>query len=182
MRLLLINPPWVLTGKDNVWRGVASVMPPLGLDWMAAVLRRDGHQVKILDAHAERLRLDTIGSRIRSFLPFDLVGITATTGLVANALAIARIVKAEQPQARVVLGGVHPTVLPQECLAEQAVDLVARGEGEDTILEIAREIPVEDIRGVSFRAGEGIVHNPERELIKDLDSLPLPAYDLLPVG
>ena len=182
MRLLLINPPWVVKDKDNIWRGVASVMPPLGLAWMAAVVRRDGHHVKILDAHAERLRLDTIGSRIRSLSPFDLVGITATTSLAANALAIARIVKAEYPQARVVLGGVHPTVLPKECLAERTVDLVVRGEGEETLREIAREVPVEDIHGVSFSSDGGVVHTAERELIKDLDSLPLPAYDLLPMG
>ena len=111
MRILLINPPWVIPNRKNVWRNVASIMPPLGVAWLAAVLERDGHDVTILDAHAERLDLDAVIPWIREQGGYELVGITATTPLIGNALDIARRVKQEWPQTLIVLGGVHPTVL-----------------------------------------------------------------------
>lgn len=181
MKIILINPPWVIRSKKNVWRNIASIMPPLGIAWLAAVLEREGHQVKILDAHAIGLFVDQVPQWLRGNLPFDVIGITATTPLINNALAIARLVKAEFKDVKVVLGGVHPTVMPEEVLLEEAVDLVVRGEGERTILDIAAEKPLAEIKGISFRGEEGVVHNSDCELINDLDSLPFPAYHLLPM-
>lgn len=181
MRILLINPPWVILNQKNVWRNVASVMPPLGVAWLAAVLEQDGHQVAILDAHAERMHVAAVTPWIREHGPFDLIGITATTPLIGNALELARQIKQEWPLVNVVLGGVHPTVRPAEVLGEQAVDLVVRGEGENTLREIAAGKPHETIQGLSYRHEGQVVHNPDRELIRDLDSLPLPAYHLLPM-
>ena len=156
-------------------------MPSLGIAWLAAVLEKDGHQVKILDAHAERLPLDAIPQWVKEHGPFDLVGLTATTPLIGNALEIARDLKSQFPATLVVLGGVHPTVLPAESLAEPAVDLVVRGEGEETVREIAAETPWDKIAGISYRQDGAVVHNPDRKLIDDLDTLPFPAYHLLPM-
>lgn len=181
MNVLLINPPWVVRNGKNLWRSVASVMPPLGLAWLAAVLERDGHRVQILDAHADRLFVDQVPGWVREHGPFELAGITATTPLIDNALEIARLLKAGWPQARIVLGGVHPTVLPEEVLSDPAVDLVVRGEGENTLREIAAEKRPEEIAGISYRRDGVVVHNAQRELIRDLDSLPFPAYHLLPM-
>jgi len=181
VRILLLNPPWVIRNRKNVWRNVASIMPPLGVAWLAAVLEQDGHEVKVLDAHAERLDVEAVTPWIRARGPFELLGITATTPLIGNALEIARRLKQMWPHACVVLGGVHPTVLPVEVLGEPAVDLVVRGEGENTLREIAAEKPWETIQGISYRRQGQVVHNPDRELIRDLDSLPLPAYHLLPM-
>jgi len=181
MYILLINPPWIVRSRKNIWRDVASIMPPLGIAWIAAVLERNGHKVKILDAHAQQLFIENIPQYIRENGPFDLVGITATTPLILNALKIARLIKADFPNYKIVLGGVHPTVLPNETLAEKTVDIVVRGEGEETFCEIAAEKPINDIDGISFRNGEDVVHNPDRDLIQCLDSLPFPAYHLLPM-
>jgi anaerobic magnesium-protoporphyrin IX monomethyl ester cyclase len=181
MRILLINPPWV-TRKGNVWNNIACVMPPLGLGWMAAALERHGHNVTILDAHAERIPFDRLPSYLRQSSRFDLVGITATTALIFNAIHIAQLVKAHWPETLVVLGGVHPTVLPEEALADPAVDVVVRGEGENTLLDLADGKPLETIPGVSYRPDKNVYkHNPDRELIHDLDSLGIPAYHLLPM-
>jgi radical SAM superfamily enzyme YgiQ (UPF0313 family) len=182
VKVALINPPWVVRRGRNVWRNIASIMPPLGLAWLAATLEREGHRVKILDAHAERLLVDQVGGWLREQGPFDLVGITATTALIHNALDLARLVKSELPRARVVLGGVHPTVLPEEVLKEKAVEVVVRGEGEITLAALAAEKPLDDIKGLSFRRQGRVVHTPDQELIRDLDSLPLPAYHLLPMN
>ena len=61
MRILLINPPWIRL-EGNIWNNVASVMPPLGLAWIATTLEQAGHSVKILDAHAERIDFDGVMS------------------------------------------------------------------------------------------------------------------------
>ncbi len=182
MRVLLINPPWVIHRRSNLWRRIASVMPPLGIAWLAAVLEKDGHKVKILDAHAEGIQVRDIPRWIRDSRPFELVGITATTPLMASAMEIARAVKTESPSCLLALGGVHPTVLPEEALSEPAVDVVVRGEGELTVCDIAAEKPFEEIQGISYRKDGTTVHNPDRKLIADLNSLPFPAYHLLPMS
>ena len=181
MRVLLINPPWVVIRDDNIWRNVASVMPPLGLAWLAAVLERDKHEVKILDAHAERILIENIPQYIRENGPFALVGITATTPLISNAIKIAGIIKSEFVNTKIIAGGVHPTVLPNEVLREGVIDIVVRGEGEETIREIAAEKSIDKIKGISFRYNGDVVHNPDRQLIEELDELPFPAYHLLPM-
>jgi len=111
-----------------------------------------------------------------------MVGITATTPLVANAIEIARGIRAEAPSTRIVLGGVHPTVLPEEVLSEPAIDVAARGEGERTIVELAAEKPLEEVAGISFRMDGTVFHTVDRRLIEDLNTLPFPAYHLLPMS
>jgi anaerobic magnesium-protoporphyrin IX monomethyl ester cyclase len=182
MRVLFINPPWVVHRRTNLWRRIASVMPPLGIAWLAAVVEKKGHRVKILDAHAEGITVREIPQWVRDNGPFDLVGITATTPLITTAMETVRAVKSNFPSCRVVLGGVHPTVLPEEALSDPAVDAVVRGEGELTVSDIAAEKPFDDIQGISYRKDGTIVHNPDRKLIADLDTLPFPAYHLLPMS
>jgi len=156
-------------------------MPPLGLGWLATALERDGHDVRIFDAHAERMFVEDIPGYLHEHGPFELIGITATTPLINNALEITRLVKRELPYCRTVLGGVHPTVLPDESVAEPSVDIVVRGEGEETIRQIAAGTSPEEIAGISFRSDRQHVHNPDRELMADLDALGFPAYHLLPM-
>lgn len=182
MRVLLVNPPWDLSDTGNAWRSVNSVMPPLGLAWLAAVLEADGHTVRILDTQAEPQDLEAIAGAARAAPGWDWIGITATTPLISNALRIAERIRTDLPDTRLVLGGVHPTVRPEETLEHSAVDVVVRGEGEMTALALCRDQPLAAIEGISWRndAGE-VIHNPDRPYIEDLDSLPLPAYHLLPM-
>jgi radical SAM superfamily enzyme YgiQ (UPF0313 family) len=202
MKVLLVNPPWHLR-KGNIWRDTASAMPPLGLAWIAASLELRGHQVQILDAHAERLPLDTVRQRLDAMADFDWVGISSTTSLIGNALEIARMAKARWPASRLAMGGVHPTVLPEEVLAEPAVDVVVRGEGEVTMQELVSGADFSNVLGISYRqetatarqgqdgpathgqnarATGAVRHNEHRPLIADLNSLPMPAYHLLPMS
>jgi anaerobic magnesium-protoporphyrin IX monomethyl ester cyclase len=181
MNILLINPAFGYS-DDNIWYGVASIMPPLGLASLAAVLENAGHKVRILDAHAEKITVKDIASVFRTFGQFDLIGISAATIQINSAMQIARIIKDEFPETKIVLGGVHPTVLPEEVISEPAVDIVVQGEGEQTILELAAEKDLEEIRGIYFKHRKEIVQNDKREIIKDINSLPSPAYHLLPMN
>ncbi|MHC4872335.1 MAG: B12-binding domain-containing radical SAM protein [Planctomycetota bacterium] len=180
MKILLINPPWIRS-DSSVWSGVASIMPPLGLAWIAAVLEQEKHEVEILDTHALRMDHDKIREELQSRGKYDIYGITATTALIRSALQISKNIKQLFSDTITVLGGVHPTVLPEEVIKDSNVDIVVRGEGEHTLLEIADGKPLTEITGITYRDGEEIIHTPERELIADLNDLPLPAYHLLPM-
>jgi len=179
-QVLLVNPPW-LTRRDNIWRSISSVNPPIGLAGIASFLETRGVKVRVLDMHALGMSVRELG-RIANLKDYQVVGITCTTPLLA---ASAQIVKSLReivpPEVKVVLGGVHPTVAADECLAIHGVDYVVRGEGEESFLQIVENRPPEDIPGISFRRDGHVAHNQPGPLIKELDTLPLPAYHLLPM-
>ncbi|MBT3278824.1 MAG: radical SAM protein [Phycisphaerales bacterium] len=183
MRIALVHPPLVHK-QGNIWRGVAGVMPPLGLAWIAAVLEEDGHDVQIFDAPPEGLDeqgcVDAL--RSRSEAGWDIVGISATTRQFSSALRIAQMCREAFSGVEIVLGGVHASARPDEALACDAIDLVVRGEGEMTFREIAAGHAREEIDGVSYRDGGETIHTADRELISDLDTIPRPAYHLLPMS
>src|SRR3989339_1924926 len=105
--ILLINPPWVIGENKNLWKDVASCWPSLGLAYIGAVLEKAGHQVKYLDCSACHLTVkDTIEKIKSDGDKFDFVGLTATTPLINNALAIADGIKEFLPETKIVLGGV----------------------------------------------------------------------------
>lgn len=181
-KVLLINPPWVIGEDNNLWNDVASCWPSLGLAYIAAVLEEAGHKVKYLDCSAMR---HTVGDTMRALRAyqekFDFIGLTATTPLVNNALAIARGAKEIFPGTKIILGGVHPSVMPDAVMDELAVDFVVMDEGEETTLELVSGREPAQILGLCHRQNGRIIKNASRPLIADLEKIPPPAYHLLPM-
>ncbi len=109
----------------------------------------------------------------------DLIGISSITSTAPRAFQLAK--KFSSMGIPVVMGGPHATFLPEESLIY--ADYVVRGEGEETIVELVEHlesgIPLHDIKGLSYRKGDAYVHNPDRPLIQDLDSAPIPDFDLV---
>lgn len=160
--------------------------PPLGLAYLAAVAEEQGWKVRIIDGLTEGLSMQDIAGIIRSLQP-EVAGITATTPAIYDAYEIARIVKEHSPNSLVLLGGPHATFMAYEVLEEcPYIDVVVRGEAEETLKEILERIErggdLSEVAGITYRAGDRIKENPSRGLIDDLDSLPIPAYNLLPMG
>ena len=178
-KVLLINPPWVIGEDKNLWKEVASAWPSLGLGYIASVLEQDGHQVYYLDCSAEHYTVGDMAKVLDNYQALDFVGITATTPLIKNALAIAGLVKEKFGQAKVVMGGVHPSIMPDEVLADPAVDFVVIDEGEETMRELVAGQTVEEILGIAYKKDGVICKNPLRPLIPDLDTIPAPAYHLM---
>ncbi|MHA1617242.1 MAG: B12-binding domain-containing radical SAM protein [Candidatus Njordarchaeales archaeon] len=182
MRILLINPPTI-----HALKKIAGVTgPPLGLAYLAAVARENGFTVKIIDAVAENLSLKELSREIKFFDP-DVVGVTATTPMIPDAYAVAHITKMINPNALVIIGGPHVTFLPERTLREcPYIDIVVRGEGEKTFEELLNTIDSEkrlqDVRGITYLDKEGRIRStPPRPLIRNIDDIPIPAYDLLPL-
>jgi len=175
MKLLLIHPSQRVAYGDMT----PPSCPPFGIAYIASFLEREGREVSIIDVDAEGLNMEGLGKEIEKLSP-DLVGITATTPLIKNAFEIARIAKSQGR--KVVLGGIHPTVNPEECMLSEYVDFVVVGEGELTTLELLKALEengnFSNIDGLVYKENGEIIANPPRRLIKDLDIIPFPARHL----
>ncbi len=181
MRVLLIHPPTSYALKSVL--NISS--PPLGLAYLASTIRNEGFDVRIIDCPAEDLSLLELGMRIKQYDP-DVVGITATTPAIPDAYRVAELAKKINPNIIVVMGGPHVSFTSVQTLTEcPSIDVIVRGEGEETFAELLRAMEAgggyEDIRGITYRSGDIIKSNPPRPFIKNIDEIPIPAYDLLPM-
>jgi len=163
-----------------------AVVPPTNLAALAAYLRERGIRVGLIDGRVFNSRLEDYREAIEKFRP-KIVGLTVMTSYMNQAAEIARVVKSVSRDIVVVAGGAHISALPEETLRDfPAIDAGVVGEGEITLLELAERVlgggrSFEGIDGLCFRRDGEIVRSRPRALIEDLDSLPLPAYDLLPM-
>lgn len=172
MRTLLVFPRFKYPSGD----------PPLGVAYLAAVLRERGLDVDIFDATFERHPLRALRERLES-VRYDLVGISVLTSMIADAEAIGNVVHEVSPGAVVVAGGPHPTVAPEQTLSLRAFDAVMIGEAEETLPRLIESgLRLEDQPGVWYQAGGEIVRNERADVVADLDALPFPAWDLLDMG
>lgn len=182
-KVLLINPPWVIGEGKNLWESVGSCWPSLGLAYIAAVLEKAGHQVWYLDYPALGLTVKDTEKILMTYQEnFDYIGLSATTPLINSALLIADTAKRLWPKVKIVFGGVHPSVMPDEVMAQPAVDFVVIDEGEETMRELADGKKPAEILGLCHKAGGRVIKNALRPLIKNLDQIPPPAYHLLPMA
>jgi len=179
MDILFINPPWYKS-SGNIWKNVSACLPPFGLALLASLVRENGYSVSILDCNALQLGLDEVEKHLPDTPP-RFVGITATTVLIDNVSELAKIVKKKYPDTKVVIGGVHPTIRPEEVLNFKDVDYIVMGEGEHSSLELLSNKPLESIKGIGFKENDRVIVNLPREMILDLNVFPFPAYDLLPM-
>jgi anaerobic magnesium-protoporphyrin IX monomethyl ester cyclase len=164
-----------------------SSMPPLGLLSIAAVLEREGIEVEAVPADVLDMSWNDIRRKIRAARP-DIVGVTSTTENRFQSFELARQAKEAWPQALTVMGGPHVSMATEDTLAHiEDLDIVVRGEGEDTMLDLCRALErkgapdgISRVAGTSYRHEGQVVHNPPRSPIPDLDALPFPAFHLVP--
>ena len=173
MRVLLASP------ESGVWTSRKHI--PLGLGYLAGVLRENGHQVNIFDAAIEDEPLETVVRRGG----YEMLGITAVTPLIDDAWAMAKRGKALG--LITVLGGPHLTLMPEESIGPEhpEVDYVIQGEADVSILEFVDALEgrraMETVHGLYWRKNGELVVNAPSGLIPDLDSIPYPAHDLFKI-
>ncbi|MEM2890259.1 MAG: radical SAM protein [Candidatus Hadarchaeum sp.] len=180
MRVLLISPP----NESAITKVMGTTGPPLGLAYLASMIRGD-HDVKIVDAVAEGYDLENLGRIIRSYDP-ELIGLTATTSMMPDAYETVKVAKKINENVKIVLGGPHVTFLPEVTMQEcPQVDFIVRGEGEHTFKELVDSLEkkkdLKDILGLSFQHNGRVINNPPRGPVENVDDIPMPAYDLLPM-
>ncbi len=179
MRIILASP------EAKVWSERKHI--PLGLGYLAAVLREGGHECMIYDAAIEDVGVDYyLDLAEAQGKPYGMIGLTATTPLINDAWEMAQLGK--KRGLVTVLGGPHLTIMPLESMQpphDQYVDYVFKGEAEYSLLELANTLDAGRkpglLPGIHFRDGDKIISSPESPMIPDLDALPFPAHDLFKI-
>lgn len=173
--VLLIYPPYNWPRKN----------PPLGLAYIASYLEQANYTVNILDMSPLNLTIKDLKEELKKET-FKTVGISFMTSQVRLALEIAHLIKEMDKEITIFVGGPHASALPEEILREEGIDFVVIGEGEITALELVDSLLKKknnyyQIEGIAYRQNGRVRINPAREMLGDLDSLPFPAWHLLPL-
>jgi radical SAM superfamily enzyme YgiQ (UPF0313 family) len=179
VKTVLVNPPPL----KGVYRH--QLYLSIGLAYLASVLEENDYEVTIIDCPASEIDLEKLKTKLASIEP-HLIGITSMTPTIQSALQSANVAKEACPNAMIVLGGPHTTFMDKQVLEEEKdVDIIVRGEGEETLLEIVKNISnnnkLNEIQGITFRNNGHIVSTKNRMYIQNLDELPRPAYHHFPL-
>jgi anaerobic magnesium-protoporphyrin IX monomethyl ester cyclase len=158
-------------------------VPPLGLGYLAAMLKNKGFEAKIFDLNVESsVALEESLSRERP----EVVGVSSAIGNARQALAVVSKVKTHFPECFVVVGGPYASIMGEAMLVRhREIDAVVVGEGEVTLVELLERLQnkrdLSDVDGLIFRYGNKTRSNPSRDPIEAIDGLPFPAREKLPM-
>ncbi|MFC1888879.1 B12-binding domain-containing radical SAM protein [Thermodesulfobacteriota bacterium] len=179
-RVLLVRP-------RREPRFLSLSLPPLGLMYIASYLKQNADEmaaVRILDLTIERNGRKAMARALEGFEP-DLIGLSVMTPEAPDMNYFSQWFKGKVPKALVVAGGPHPNAAPEDVLSDPNIDFVCLGEGERTALalvdRLARGLEMRDLPGLAYRSNGGFARNQDVEPIEDLDSVPFPAWDLVPL-
>lgn len=183
MKILFATPPVSREACYGDLKDAGSAAPALGLLMLAAVARDLGHEVTVLDGVAMQLDAASFRAHLNAFAP-DVLGLSATTFTVAAAAAVAQAAKSARPGVVTILGGPHVSAVPDETMRRfPAFDVAVIGEGEATLAELLavldRRGDLVEVAGLLIRNGERLLSTGPRVPIAGLDTLPLPAWELL---
>lgn len=163
MKILFINTPLQDYGK--VKKENYDAMSPIGLGYLTTIVKKLGYEANLLDA--EKLGL-SVKEIIKIANEYDVICIN----LLSPTLDLSKKIISKIKNKRIIVGGPHATMCPDVIKELKNVDILVKGEGEETIKEIFSKKQFNKIKGISYRENKKIHHNPNRELIKDLDKLP----------
>jgi radical SAM superfamily enzyme YgiQ (UPF0313 family) len=177
----LVNPPY----PDKAQQ---SIFIPLGISYLAAVLEENGYEVDVVDCQVTRPSQKELEGKFRSLNP-DIIGVTSATLTYLPALKVLKAAKTALPNCVTIMGGPHVTVREREAFVDSPdLDIVVRGEGEQTILELAALVSngnqksLSEVSGVTFRRNNQVFSTADRPFMQDIDVLPHPAHKHFDVG
>lgn len=184
--LVLVKPGDRLKLFGSLGRSLSGFAPPLDIGLIASFIRNKGYSVRIIDADAEFLTPEETAHRIAQYNPV-LAGIFAHTIRMVHAGETVKELKKKAPHIKTLLGGRHPSALPEKTLLEDNPDFVCQGETFYPMLELLSLLRSEKeagdykINGIWYQENGNVFSNPPTALIENLDELPFIAWDLLPI-
>jgi anaerobic magnesium-protoporphyrin IX monomethyl ester cyclase len=174
LHILLIRPKSVYA---DVVAGI-----PIGLTILAAIAETKGHQVRILDIGLEANPQEALESALAA-KSYDIAGLSCMSVEFLGGLETARSIRKLAPATHIMMGGQHPTIMPDTAMKDDCIDSICLGEGEDTwgdfLEHMSSGTGLDGIPGIWFRSEGGLVRNPRRAAFVEVDSVPMPAYHLL---
>lgn len=172
MKILLVNPSYAGIYDESV----TPFYPPLGIMYISSFLKENGHDVRLIDYDMDIDTEEDLTEEVRKGA-YGLIGITATTSAVNNALHIVDLVRRADGEVAVVMGGAHPTACYSDLLKNRKIDFVVRGEGEESALYLVAYLEgkcaIGDVPNLAYREN-GTVRVNRLERIENIDSLPHP--------
>lgn len=180
MKILLINPPIRINSQPSNF--------PFGQGYLAAVLLKAHHEVRVLDINGYRYGEKRVEELLRKYLideDINIVGIGSLITCYKYVKWLNNLIKKIKPEAKIIIGGGIGTSIPKIALEKLRADIVVVGEGEETIVELMdyfnKKRKIESIKGIYYWKNKKIKSTKLRERIKNLDELPLPAWELFPM-
>jgi len=175
--MILISPKTNRAQKLAHFERYVIVSIPFGLGMLAGYLGQKGKKVKIIDESVTPITDSMLNEYLQGMEPPYIFGISCLTANINRAYELSKTLKERYPDSKVILGGIHATVLPEEALKTGYVDIVVRREGEETLNSlydlIKKKMDYSEVPGISFvDENRRIVHNQDARLLKDLNSLP----------
>ncbi|MEM2082108.1 MAG: radical SAM protein [Candidatus Bathyarchaeia archaeon] len=170
--------------EHSPW-SVPMKLPPLGLSYVAAALEKAGFKVEMLDNYLLRKPINEVTELVKHANP-EIVGMTCSSASYPRCVETAKAIKEALPSCKIVVGGWHPSYVPDSMLQHPEIDYVVMGEGERAMVELAAcltkgdEAAAKQVAGVAYRHSGKIVQTPQK-FITNLDELPFPARHLLPM-
>lgn len=155
---------------------------PLGICYLASYLRENSDaEIELIDTtfHKDKQVIKDLLLKNK----YDIIGISTMSSMIEDTIWIVEFIKKNHPSTFVIVGGPHPTILPDETINNPNVDAICLGEGEITFTEFVNNNGrPEGINGLWYKSGSEIIKNPPRMPIHDLDILPFPAFDLIDIN
>lgn len=180
MKILFLRP--ADSEAFKIFAKAGSISMPIGIAYIAAYLKKFGHEIKIKDYLTEKYDFNEYQKLLNDFQP-AIVGITTATPTIYNAFFLAQETKKINPQIKTIMGGHHVSALPEESITNPAVDFICPGEGEELMIDLIKAIenqaPLSQITGLYYKDNGQVRWTGRREYIKDIDQLPFPARELL---
>jgi radical SAM superfamily enzyme YgiQ (UPF0313 family) len=182
MKVLFINTPYSRIYSKVIT--ATGINPPVGLAYLASYLRENGVDVSILDANALQIPFQNLKKYIPKDL--DIVGVSSYTPSIDLSIKTLELAREINPNCKTIMGGSHITGDPVGTMKRfPVIDVGVCGEGEITTLELINAFgsnkELANVKGIIYRNSDNLKITDGTPLIKNLDILPMPAYDLLPM-
>jgi len=178
MRMQKEGKPRIALLIPKFMEGFKQESIPLNLSYLGAALEKAGYFVRGFNLDMEEFPDDLIKK-------FNVFGITFPTSVFPKAVELIKKIKKVNPSAKVIVGGSHPTALPEECLQVKEIDFVIVSDGEISLLKLMEhfegKLVLKKVPNLVYRSGKKIIHN-RIETIKDLDQIPFPAKHIFDVS
>jgi len=176
--MILINPK---STKFGIFERYVPLSVPIGIGYLAGSLISHNKDARVIDEHIAPISKEILERSLVDLKKPHVFGISSLTACINRSYEISGLIKSIYPESKVVLGGIHPTVLPDEVLKNKDIDFVIRREGEEVVNELYSAITnrgnYQSIKGISFKKDGSIVHN-EDAMLPDLDKIPPFPYRL----
>jgi len=157
MKILLVIP----TNYQVYGSGIPPVYPPMGVLYIASMLEAHGHDLRVIDIDAESLSNEEFSREVEDLKP-DVVGFSCVTAALNHGFELAGIIKKIDPGIITLMGGIHPTIDPENTIRRPEIDIITIGEAEHTIVELMEVLEdpsrsLESVRGIYYKEKDTIL-------------------------